>query len=128
MGILFRYTVIAILGGSLSQIVCALPAVSDQKRYAGYDYGGSGSAVVERQTSSLYVTAGVKTGSGVNGSLPLRLELRELQKDPTMWTLYILGLDYLQRNKSQSHIESWYQLAGMYWTSELSRNPYADLR
>jgi tyrosinase len=53
------------------------------------------------------------TGPKANGSVPLRKEIRELQKDTTMWTLYILALDMLQYT-NQSDMLSWYQIGGIH--------------
>lgn len=80
--------------------------------YPSYDYGIDRSTIVKRQSSSTYATTGVHTGTGPNGSTPLRLEIRDLEKDPITWTLYILGLDMLQFTP-QTQMLSWYQIAGM---------------
>jgi tyrosinase len=61
--------------------------------------------------SSFNIT-GVQSGRGQDGSVPLRLEIRELQKNADLWNLYMLGLDRLQR-VNQSNLLSYYQLAGM---------------
>jgi hypothetical protein len=53
------------------------------------------------------------TGPKANGSVPLRREIRDLQKDTTMWTLYILALDMLQYT-NQSDLLSWYQIGGIH--------------
>lgn len=52
-------------------------------------------------------------GSAVNsdGSVPMRLEIRELQKNPEQWNLYILALDRLMRTDASDPM-SWYQIAG----------------
>lgn len=46
-----------------------------------------------------------------DGSVPLRLEIRDLRKDPYKWDLYILALNMFQR-VSQDNPLSWYQIAG----------------
>jgi hypothetical protein len=91
--------------------VYSLPRDS-QQTLPYYDYGIDRSKIIKRQSSTPYVTTGIQTGSGPNGSTPLRLEVRELELDPTSWTLYILGLDILQYT-SQTEILSWYQIAGL---------------
>ncbi|TVY83497.1 Tyrosinase [Lachnellula suecica] len=53
------------------------------------------------------------TGANASGSVPLRQEVRDLQKDSTMWTLYILALDMFQYT-NQSEQLSWYQVAGIH--------------
>lgn len=80
--------------------------------FSPYDYGGiDRSNAIKRQSSSPYVVTGVHTGSGPNGSVPLRLEVRDLERDPTTWTLYLLGLDMLQFT-NQMELLSWYQITG----------------
>ena len=81
--------------------------------WPAYNYGVPRTSIFKRQTTALYVTTGVHTGQGPNGSFPLRLEIRELEKDPISWTLYILGLDMLQY-KNQTEMLSWYQLSGLF--------------
>lgn len=88
----------------------ALPTTPEQS-YPFYDYGIDRNTILKQQTSTFYPITGTHTGSGPNGSTPLRLEVRELQKDPTTWTLYILGLDMLQYTP-QTEMLSWYQIAG----------------
>lgn len=46
-----------------------------------------------------------------NGSVPLRLEIRDLRMDPYKWDLYILALNMFQ-HVSQDNPTSWYQIAG----------------
>jgi tyrosinase len=107
-----QQSIVTVIITTLLPTVYTLPANSHLEKYPAYDYGGSKSKLFERQSSGPIVTTGVKVGVGQNGSLPLRIEIREMQKDTTMWTLYLLGLDFMQRNKSQSDMESWYQVAG----------------
>lgn len=114
----------------LSQTVFSLPSPSLQQEATGYDYGNGDvpEKLHERQSPGPYITTGVKTNPA-GSPLPLRMEMREMQKNTILWNLYLLGLDYVQRNKSQSHIESWYQLSGMsvwfqYINSKLIRSRY----
>ena len=80
--------------------------------FSSYDYGGiDRSTTTKRQSPSPFVVTGVHTGSGPNGSVPLRLEVREMERDSTTWTLYILGLDMLQYT-NQTEMLSWYQITG----------------
>jgi tyrosinase len=82
-------------------------------QYSSYDYGPLGKTLLARQTTpSPIVTTGVHTGTGVNGSLPLRIEVRELEQNQNLWTLYILGLDFMMRNTSEADMLSWYQISG----------------
>lgn len=57
----------------------------------------------------------IVTGAPVplGSSVPSRLELRELQKLPEQWNLYLLALDYLQF-MNQSEDTSWYGLTGIH--------------
>ena len=82
------------------------------QKHSSYNYGGDRSTILKRQSSNFYAINGIQSGSGPNGSLPLRLEIRELEQESTMWTLYILGLDMLQYT-NQTEMLSWYQIAGM---------------
>ena len=77
-----------------------------------YDYGTARSKILKRQSPAPLVVTGVQTGAGPSGSAPLRYEVRDLQKDDTTWTLYILGLDVMQ-NIPQTDLHSWYQIAGI---------------
>ena len=47
----------------------------------------------------------------LNGSLPLRREIRDLEKDDDIWNLFILALSWMQYT-DQSKWSSWYQIAG----------------
>lgn len=46
-----------------------------------------------------------------NGSIPLRLELRDLQNKHEQWNLYILALSWIQW-LDQNDPNSWYSIAG----------------
>ncbi|KAL5320201.1 hypothetical protein ACEPPN_011002 [Leptodophora sp. 'Broadleaf-Isolate-01'] len=103
------------LWGSLALFCAYFPSLliappSSQQPYPSYDYGADPPRLPRRQNSEY---TGVHTGSGVNGSPPLRIEIRDLQKDPIAWNLYILGLDMLQYTP-QSDMLSWYQIAGIH--------------
>ena len=104
----------AVFGTLLPLPTLAPPA--SQQPYPSYDYGADPPRLPKRQSSEFFPITGVHTGSGVNGSLPLRIEVRELEKDPVAWTLYILGLDMLQYTP-QSELLSWYQIAGEGYTA-----------
>lgn len=91
----------------------ALPSTIPAATYRAYDYGIDRSFLAKRQSqsNSTYAITGVHTGDGVNGSLPIRQEVRELEENADLWTLYILGLDMMQ-GTDQSDLMSWYQIAG----------------
>jgi tyrosinase len=46
-----------------------------------------------------------------DGSVPVRLEIRDLRKNRYKWDLYILALNMFQ-HVSQDNPTSWYQIAG----------------
>jgi tyrosinase len=76
-----------------------------------YDYGFDiAKHISKRQTSRPPVV----TGQTTEGVL-LRQEIRELEQDPDVWTLYILGLSLMQYTE-QSTPTSWYGLTGL-WSS-----------
>jgi hypothetical protein len=102
-----HYCVLAASFTLLWHSVYALPT-SSQQIFSSYDYGIDRSTIIKRQSSTPYATTGIPT----NGSTPLRLEVRELEQDPTTWTLYILGLDLLQY-QNQTQMLSWYQITGL---------------
>lgn len=77
-----------------------------------YDYGINISTILKRQSSNNFAVTGINTGNGTNGSVPARQEIRQLEQDDIMWTLYILGLDMLQFT-NQTEMLSWYQIAGI---------------
>ncbi|KAH0538314.1 hypothetical protein FGG08_005088 [Glutinoglossum americanum] len=60
-----------------------------------------------------FTITGVQSGRGSDGSVPLRLEIRELQKNADLWNLYLLGLDRLQK-VGQNELTSYYQLSGIH--------------
>ncbi|KAG4436593.1 hypothetical protein IFR05_007913 [Cadophora sp. M221] len=86
---------------------------SSKQTYPSYDYGADPPRLPKRQNTEFFPITGVHTGTGVNGSVSLRIEVRDLQKDSVAWTLYILGLDLLQYTP-QSDMLSWYQIAGIH--------------
>jgi len=48
-----------------------------------------------------------------SGSLPLRIEIRDLQANhPDQWNLYLLGLDAFKHQDENSEL-SYYGIAGM---------------
>lgn len=63
----------------------------------------------KRQLGGVVVTTGMPLNQ--DGSVPVRLEIRDLQQDPNRWTLYILALDMLQYT-DQSEQTSWYAITG----------------
>ena len=50
--------------------------------------------------------------TGAVGGVHPRTEIRELQRDPIMWNLFLLALRDFQ-DMDQNEIDSYYQIAGM---------------
>ncbi|CAD6504360.1 BgTH12-06091 [Blumeria graminis f. sp. triticale] len=101
-------------------LVYALPLASSAKiaraprqSLPSYNYNVIESSIDARQIPSIVVNTGGLGGQGPNGTVPLRLEIRELMKNSDMWTLYILGLDRMQ-NVDQNELLSWYQIGGIH--------------
>lgn len=65
----------------------------------------------QNQTLGYYPVTGVLDRGLDNGSLPVRREIRELEKDQDLWTLYLLGLDAMQASE-QAEPTSWYKIMG----------------
>jgi tyrosinase len=57
---------------------------------------------------NMVVTTGMPVGSG---PVPVRPDIRHLQKDPDKWSLYILALDMMQWT-DQSYPTSWFSISG----------------
>ena len=66
----------------------------------------------KRDSSSFPIT-GVKTGITSDGTVPNRIEIRELQKNNVPWNLYLLALERFQ-SKDQSDMLSYYQISGIH--------------
>ncbi|KAK3335847.1 tyrosinase precursor [Cercophora scortea] len=61
-----------------------------------------------------FAITGVPTTAGPDGSVPLRRELRDLQKNyPDQFNLYILGLKNLE-SVDEAQLTSYYQIAGIH--------------
>ncbi|KAK1757866.1 hypothetical protein QBC47DRAFT_319522 [Echria macrotheca] len=57
---------------------------------------------------------GVPTTPGAGGSVPIRREIRDLQRNfPDQFNLYVLGLQNLQ-SLDESQLQSYYQIAGIH--------------
>ncbi|KAL1884276.1 hypothetical protein VTK73DRAFT_3260 [Phialemonium thermophilum] len=87
-------------------------SVKGQERYPSYNFGSdvAGNILAQEKVMAPFVLGSLGL---VNGSLPARQEIRELQKNPDQWTLYILGLDVLQFI-NQSNPLSWYGISGIH--------------
>ncbi|KAJ4297234.1 hypothetical protein N0V88_004152 [Collariella sp. IMI 366227] len=75
--------------------------------YQGYDYGFDAQGHVKRQLAS-------NRASLVDRKdIHMRLEIRQLEKDQDLWTLYLLALSMMQYTDQSSPI-SYYSLAGIH--------------
>ncbi len=88
------------------------PRTIEDVKLGRYDYGGI-SFSSKRQTEGTYPITGVLSGTGGNGSVPVRPEIRQLEQNSFAWTLYILGLDMMQATNQKDPL-SWYQIAGKF--------------
>ena len=91
-------------------ITSAQPA---ERKFQRYNYGKLSGKLTKRQEASPSFQAA--TGAPVilndDGSMPVRKEIRELEKDKDTWTLYLLALEAMQ-NTDQTDPLSWYNIAG----------------
>ncbi|PSR97483.1 common central domain of tyrosinase-domain-containing protein [Coniella lustricola] len=78
-----------------------------------YDYGFDiiKSMNSKRQADGTIVTTGMPLRS--DGSVPIRLEIRDLQQDTNQWSLYILALDMMQFT-DQSDPTSWFSITSIH--------------
>jgi hypothetical protein len=120
---IFRYS---LLGAEAAPALGSQTWTERSQNYGSYIYGFDGVRLSKRQASttssfsnsSNYVITGAMGGTGPDGGVPQRLEIRELQKNEDLWTLYILGLDMMQWTDQTDKL-SWYQIAGMCCTSTM---------
>lgn len=75
-----------------------------------YDFGIDLISLTRRQDPSAPIVVG-RLPLAANGSMPLRLEIRDVQADKYKWDLYVLALSMLQ-TVSQDDPLSYYQVAG----------------
>ncbi|TVY93845.1 Tyrosinase [Lachnellula willkommii] len=98
---------LAILGAS-----CIQSTYADD--HGSYNYDSvrnlARNPIVPRQSTQNFYPV---TGPASNGTVVLRQEIRELQKNQTLWTLYVLALDILQYT-NQTDMLSWYQIGGIH--------------
>lgn len=100
-----------------------------------YDYGFDVTKALQnkRQSDSIVVTTGMPLNE--DGSVPVRLEIRDLEQDEDRWSLYILALDMMQYT-DQSEPTSWFGITSTlhqirHYTSNLihtNLDSVADIR
>jgi tyrosinase len=74
-----------------------------------YDFGIDIEALTRRQDQDRILVGQLPPRT--NGSVPHRLEIRQMRADPHKWDLFILALSMIQ-HVSQDDPLSWYQVAG----------------
>ncbi|KAI0842135.1 Di-copper centre-containing protein [Hypoxylon sp. FL0890] len=85
--------------------------VADFVQSGRYDYGFNADLRLRKRgpTQSRIVTGSPR----LDGQIPLRPDIRDLQKDEDRWNLYILALNYMQFTDQDSPF-SWYQITGIH--------------
>ncbi|PHH86072.1 hypothetical protein CDD83_10786 [Cordyceps sp. RAO-2017] len=81
-------------------------------RALGYDFGLDVSLLTRRQDAATPIVVG-KLPLAADGSIPRRLEIRQMRADQYKWDLFILGLSMFM-NADQQDPLSWYQIAGIH--------------
>lgn len=75
-----------------------------------YDFGVDLISLTRRQDPNAPIVVS-RLPLAANGSIPLRLEIRDVQADKYKWDLYVLALSMFQ-SVSQDDPLSYYQVAG----------------
>src|SRR6266536_1399634 len=65
-------------------------------------------ADLEPRQSGTYAITGIQNSTSGDGSVPFRLEIRQLQANADQWNLYLLALERLQTVPDQSDKLSHY--------------------
>lgn len=94
---------------TLMLAVLALPWATLGGQFSSYDYGFDVAPLMRRQDSQPVVVSRLVT---VNGSLPVRPEIRQMKRDVHRWTLYLLALSMMQYTDQDQEL-SWYQITGV---------------
>ena len=89
-----------------------LAAHSVLAQYGAYDYGFDAEKIIKRQLASQQPVPVVR-GAEDGQTIRLRQEIRQLEQDKELWTLYILGLSLMQFTDQSSPV-SWYGITGTY--------------
>jgi tyrosinase len=82
-----------------------------------YDYGVDIEALTRRQDGERIVVG--RLPSRDNGTVPHRLEVRQMKADRHKWDLFILAMSMFQY-VSQDDPLSWYQVAGKWALHQIS--------
>lgn len=86
-------------------------SLASSEQFLPYDYGFDHGKVLRRQPEPSSTPITVGRLSSINGSVPIRPEIRQLRRDPLKWNLFLLALSMMQY-MDQAEELSWYQLTG----------------
>lgn len=114
--------ILIVLSAFQPAVAVPVPGATQNDQYPSYNYGFDHEALLERQSNPIIPVTGALGGSGQGNSPPQRLEIRQLQQNTDLWTLYILGLDMMQYT-DQNSATSWYQIAGKFYIPHCSESP-----
>ncbi|EAA35587.2 Di-copper centre-containing protein [Neurospora crassa] len=81
-------------------------------QYGAYNYGFDAAKLIKRQLASQEPVP-VVTGAEGGETIRPRQEIRQLEQDKELWTLYILGLSLMQFTDQSSPV-SWYGITGIH--------------
>lgn len=93
---------------SLSILCCCVSSLVVATSY-NYGFDVTKAMKAKRQSGGIVVTKGMPINR--DGTIPVRVEIRDLQQDPDKWALYILAMDMMQFT-DQSDETSWYGILG----------------
>ena len=100
-------------------LLCVFRGIAGQ--YYAYNYGFDVEKHIKRQAQpQQLVLRGISVSD--SGELPIRQEIRDLQKNDNQWTLYLLGLSMMQFT-NQSDPTSWYGITGSFMCSSPKLGP-----
>lgn len=95
---------------SSATLLSIAPFAVFAQQFISYNYGlDTEKRMAKRQTAQAPF---IVTGPTNRGIVIPRKEVRDLEQDTDLWTLYILGLDYIQKSVDQDDPLSWYGLTG----------------
>ncbi|KAM0259626.1 hypothetical protein ACHAQJ_003205 [Trichoderma viride] len=93
-------------------VVWALDFIISLVSAQDYDFGVDLVSLTRRQDPSAPIVVS-RLPLAANGSIPLRLEIRDIKADKYKWDLYVLALSMFQ-SVSQDDPLSYYQIAGIH--------------
>ena len=98
--------------GRILRSLLLLAAATATASAQAYNYGIDVTRVFKRQSDATtpFIVRGLDR---INGSTPMRPEIRDLEKDFEKFTLFRLGTSMLQYT-DQSEMLSWYKISGIH--------------